>query len=81
MESAEVFDLLKFNFSKKKEKNSLTGYRGHPLQMSAENRFTQITPYSNWGQNMLYTKTWEVLHWERISMLTVSSLACKCVFY
>ena len=39
---------------------------------------------SNWEQNMLYTKSLQVLHRKGISMLTglkVSSLTCKCVFY
>ena len=39
---------------------------------------------SNWEQSMLYTKSLQVLHRKRISLLTslkVSSLTCKCVFY
>ena len=39
---------------------------------------------SNWEQNILYTKTYQILHRKMISMLTglkVSSLACRCAFY
>ena len=39
---------------------------------------------SNCEQNMLYTKSLQVLHRKGISILTslkVSSLTCKCVFY
>ena len=39
---------------------------------------------SNWEQNMLYTKNWQILHRKRISMfadLKESSLGCKCYFY
>ena len=39
---------------------------------------------STWGQNMLYTKSYQVLCRKGMSMLTglrVSSLAFKCVFY
>ena len=38
----------------------------------------------NWEQSMLCSKSYQILHRNRISMLTglkVSSLACKCVFY
>ena len=39
---------------------------------------------SNWEQNMLYTKSQQILRRKKISMLTgfkVPSLICKCVFY
>ena len=38
---------------------------------------------SSWEQNLLYTKSQQMLHRKWLSMLTdlkVSSLACKCVF-
>ena len=39
---------------------------------------------SNWEESMLYTKSLQVLHRKRISLLTglkVSSLTCEYVFY
>ena len=39
---------------------------------------------SNWEQNMLYTKSFQILCRKKMSILTglkVSSLPCKCVFY